>query len=64
MIEIYTKKGMTLEDARTVVMTMSKYPDIFVDTMMVEELGLMPPEGTNTWWEPMKVCEERCMLFA
>eukprot|EP00010_Vexillifera_abyssalis_P008234 CAMPEP_0201545776 /NCGR_PEP_ID=MMETSP0173_2-20130828/2203_1 /ASSEMBLY_ACC=CAM_ASM_000268 /TAXON_ID=218659 /ORGANISM="Vexillifera sp., Strain DIVA3 564/2" /LENGTH=291 /DNA_ID=CAMNT_0047954271 /DNA_START=51 /DNA_END=926 /DNA_ORIENTATION=+ len=52
MIEIYEKRGMSHEDATTVVSVMSKYKDIFVDTMMVEELGLMPPEGDK--WEPAK----------
>jgi len=41
MTELYIKKGMTEKDAATIVSVMSKYQDIFVDTMMVEELGLM-----------------------
>ena len=52
MIELYEKKGMTHEDATTVVLTMSKYKSIFVDTMMVEELGLLPPERDE--WVPLR----------
>eukprot|EP00026_Physarum_polycephalum_P013943 Phypoly_transcript_14404.p1 GENE.Phypoly_transcript_14404~~Phypoly_transcript_14404.p1 ORF type:complete len:276 (+),score=46.42 Phypoly_transcript_14404:99-926(+) len=48
MIRIYTDKGMTEEDAHTIVTTMAKYRDIFVDTMMVEELGLMPVDESDS----------------
>lgn len=51
MVEIYTAKGMTLEDATTVVNIMSRYQNLFVDTMMVEELGLMPVDPDEN---PMK----------
>jgi VIT1/CCC1 family predicted Fe2+/Mn2+ transporter len=40
MVELYVQKGMSREDAERVVGIMSQYRDIFVDTMMVEELGL------------------------
>jgi VIT1/CCC1 family predicted Fe2+/Mn2+ transporter len=33
MIELYVAKGMTEEDATTIIESMSKYPKIFVDTM-------------------------------
>jgi vacuolar iron transporter family protein len=52
MIELYEAKGMSHEDASAVVLTMSKYKKIFVDTMMVEELELMPPDDDK--WEPYK----------
>jgi len=42
MIEIYEARGMTTEDATTVINVLAKYPKIMVDTMMVEELGLLP----------------------
>jgi len=48
MIKIYTDKGMTEKDATIIVTTMSKYTDIFVDTMMVEELGLMPVDASDS----------------
>jgi len=48
MVRVYTEKGMSEEDARNVVATMSKYRDIFVDTMMVEELGLMPVDESDS----------------
>eukprot|EP00954_Amorphochlora_amoebiformis_P008908 692158-Amorphochlora_amoeboformis.AAC.1 len=52
MVEIYVGKGMSEKDARLVVETMVKYKDFFVDQMMVDELGLMPPdEDENPWFD-------------
>ena len=48
MIELYTSKGMSKEDAETIVLTYSRYDDLFVDLMMRVELEIMPPEtGDN-----------------
>lgn len=44
MIELYEKKGITREDARSAVEIISKNKKAWVDIMMVEELGLMPQE--------------------
>lgn len=44
MVDIYVGRGMSREDAQTVISTMAKYHDFFVDIMMVEELGLFVPE--------------------
>ncbi len=44
MVEIYMQRGMKEEDAKIIIDTMAKYENIFVDVMMVEELGLMPPD--------------------
>lgn len=44
MIQIYESKGIEKEDAEKILRTMSKYPDFFVDHMMVQELGIMPPD--------------------
>ena len=49
MVEIYMQRGMKEEDATIIIETMSKYEDIFVDVMMVEELGLMPPEEESSF---------------
>ena len=43
------QRGMKEEDATIIIETMSKYEDIFVDVMMVEELGLMPPEEESSF---------------
>ncbi|KAM3141855.1 hypothetical protein pb186bvf_005941 [Paramecium bursaria] len=40
MIFIYQEQGLDLEDAKTIVNTMSKYKNAFVDIMMHEELHL------------------------
>lgn len=42
MIEIYLRKGVSLQDSNTILNTMVKYPQLFVDHMLVEELGIMP----------------------
>jgi len=44
MIAIYLQKGISKEDAQTMINILAKYPDAFLDHMMVEELSLMPPD--------------------
>ena len=44
MVQVYKKKGMSDEHARAVVDILSQYRETFLDAMMVEELGLMPPD--------------------
>jgi len=44
MIQIFEAKGMNLEDATSVVQTMAKYKEFFVDIMMTHELDLSVPE--------------------
>ncbi|CCW61037.1 unnamed protein product [Phytomonas sp. EM1] len=41
MIQIYVDKGLSFEDASTIVSIISKDHKVFVDFMMVEELGLL-----------------------
>ncbi|RLN92346.1 hypothetical protein BBJ28_00004990 [Nothophytophthora sp. Chile5] len=48
MIELYEKKGISTEDATTVVHTLAKYQDAFIDIMMVEELNLMPVDDDDS----------------
>eukprot|EP00928_Gymnodinium_smaydae_P032259 TRINITY_DN23413_c0_g1_i1.p1 TRINITY_DN23413_c0_g1~~TRINITY_DN23413_c0_g1_i1.p1 ORF type:complete len:283 (+),score=68.34 TRINITY_DN23413_c0_g1_i1:54-902(+) len=45
MIHIYMDKGIGREDAEVVAKTLSKYPDFWVEHMMLTEIGMMPPEG-------------------
>uniref|UniRef100_A0A7S1CNE0 Uncharacterized protein n=1 Tax=Bicosoecida sp. CB-2014 TaxID=1486930 RepID=A0A7S1CNE0_9STRA len=52
MVDLYTSKGMKEEDAREVITRMAKYPDFFVDVMMVEELELQVPDpDDNPIWD-------------
>jgi len=48
MIEIYVDKGIKESDAKKIVDLMSKYKSFFVDHMMKEELGLMPPDDGDS----------------
>lgn len=48
MVELYRKKGFSHGDASVIIKTMSKYPDFFVDHMMVEELGINPPDFSSS----------------
>ena len=48
MVELYVKRGMTPADAESVIGVMSKYKNFFLDVMMVEELGLMPPDESDS----------------
>lgn len=50
MVEIYQERGMSPEDAELVVRVCAKYENLFVDMMLVDELGLEPPsEDDNPW---------------
>ncbi len=41
MVELYVEKGLSEEDARTIVEILAKDKKVMVDAMMVEELGLL-----------------------
>ncbi|KAG5475774.1 hypothetical protein CUR178_03487 [Leishmania enriettii] len=41
MVQIYMARGLSFDDANTIVAIISKDPKMFVDFMMVEELGLL-----------------------
>lgn len=41
MVELYVAKGMTEEDARTVVDIFARHKSTWVDVMMIEELGIV-----------------------
>jgi VIT1/CCC1 family predicted Fe2+/Mn2+ transporter len=43
MVEIYRDKGLSKEDAVELVNVLAKNKNNFIDTMMVEELGMLPP---------------------
>jgi len=45
MIDLYMAKGVTETDARIIINTLAKYPEAFLNHMMVEELGLLPPDA-------------------
>jgi len=63
MVEIYTGRGMTTEDASSVIHTLSKYPEMFIDLMMKDELGMDAP-GEN--WDHIKsgaICFASFLLF-
>ena len=47
MVELYMLKGMSREDAETVITTMAKYKDFFVDVMMAQELELQVPDDDH-----------------
>ncbi len=48
MIKIYERKyNINYTEARHILTSMSKYPDLFVDHMMVLELDLMPPDDNQ-----------------
>lgn len=47
MVELYMMKGMNREDAETVITTMAKYKDFFVNVMMTQELQLQVPEDDH-----------------
>lgn len=52
MVELYVAKGFSEEEATRVLQIMSKYKEFFIDHMLVQELGIMPPEGDDS--SPLK----------
>ena len=44
MITIYKEKGVSEEDAKSILTPMMKYNDLFLDHMMLLELGLQTPD--------------------
>ena len=44
IVELYKAKGYSVEDARTLVAIQSQDKKLWVDTMMVHELGLLPDD--------------------
>jgi len=51
MVQLYVGKGLPQEDAEQVVDILSKHKSTFVDVMMVEELGIMPPDEDDAPWK-------------
>lgn len=41
LIELYEAKGLSLEEATALVEILMKHPGVMIDTMMVEELGIL-----------------------
>jgi DNA damage-binding protein 1 len=44
MVELYKEQGFAEDDARAIMTIMAKHQEFFIDHMMVQELGLMPPD--------------------
>eukprot|EP01027_Heterolobosea_sp_BB2_P017686 GEZU01025034.1.p1 GENE.GEZU01025034.1~~GEZU01025034.1.p1 ORF type:complete len:242 (+),score=36.70 GEZU01025034.1:125-850(+) len=62
MTEIYKLKGLSEDDARTVVAILSRHTDVFVNVMLVEELGLMPVNADDKPWKNGMCCVyKQCM---
>jgi len=47
MVELYVERGLPVDDAQTIVKTMAKHKDFFIDVMMRDELGMEPPEPSG-----------------
>lgn len=47
MVELYQAKGMTTEDAAEVIKRLAKYPNIFLEAMMKDELDLPMPDKVS-----------------
>lgn len=43
MVQLYKEKGVSEDDAKVILTTMMKYTDLFLEHMMVVELGLQLP---------------------
>jgi len=60
MVELYKQRGIQEEDARIIWTTLQKYPQAFLDVMMVEELHILPPDKDEVPWKSGVVT---CLAF-
>jgi len=51
MVEFYTRKGLSEEDAKKVVNLLWESKSAFLDVMMIEELGMIPVEASSSAWK-------------
>jgi len=51
MVQLYVDKGIPEQDARTVVEIISKNKSAFINIMMIEELGILPPDEDDKPWK-------------
>jgi hypothetical protein len=50
-VELYMAKGMTRQDATEMIDIMAKYTNLFVDHMVIHELGLSVPDDKEQHWK-------------
>lgn len=63
MVELYVAKGMTKEEATTVIDVFARHKQMFVDLMMVEELGLEVPDAEAQPWKEGLVTFTAFLIF-
>ena len=44
MLHIYTEYGLSETDALAVAKTLAKYPEFWIDHMLLHEIGIVPKE--------------------
>lgn len=52
MLKIYENRGFSTEDATELIDIFSKYSNNFIDNMMIEELGIIPPNEDESIAKP------------
>ena len=63
MIAIYMEKGMTYEDATTILNIMAKYKDFFIDHMMIQELEIYPVDPNADDYDPYQPFKNGIVTF-
>lgn len=63
MIQLYMDRGLSRQDAETIWRILGKYPQAFLDVMMVEELHLLPPDEDEVPWKSGVVTCIAFMIF-
>lgn len=63
MVDIYVEKGVEKDDALLILTTMARYPEFFVNHMMVQELELLPAEEGESPLKPSIVIFFSFLLF-
>eukprot|EP01120_Amphizonella_sp_Union-15-10_P010281 TRINITY_DN4097_c0_g1_i2.p1 TRINITY_DN4097_c0_g1~~TRINITY_DN4097_c0_g1_i2.p1 ORF type:complete len:266 (+),score=51.76 TRINITY_DN4097_c0_g1_i2:105-902(+) len=63
MVELYVAKGLKENTAKRIVEILSKDRKVFVDIMMIEELGIMPDDEYQIPWKHGAVNFTSFMIF-
>eukprot|EP01121_Diplochlamys_sp_Union-15-3_P023029 TRINITY_DN9_c0_g1_i2.p1 TRINITY_DN9_c0_g1~~TRINITY_DN9_c0_g1_i2.p1 ORF type:complete len:188 (-),score=37.85 TRINITY_DN9_c0_g1_i2:56-619(-) len=63
MVELYVQKGLPEETAQRIVDILSSDKRVFVDVMMIEELGIMPDDEYQVPWKHGTVNFTSFMIF-
>lgn len=63
MVDLYVEKGFSKKEAEGIISVMAGHKDFFIDHMMVQELGMMPPDPEESAWKSGLVMFVSFLIF-